>query len=103
MALRWNIAQAAEIRWWQSYLRNKPVKEYLDWKTAYWRDFLDHLELNIEGSKSILDAGCGPAGRFTILKDHQVTAIDPLLEKYKSLDHFDPSMYPWTTFRNESL
>ena len=25
MTLRWKIAQAAEIRWWQRYLKNKPT------------------------------------------------------------------------------
>ena len=103
MALRWNIAQAAEIRWWKSYLKDKPVEEYLDWKTEYWRKLLLELNLKLTDPKSILDAGCGPAGIFTILNDHIVTAIDPLLNKYQDLAHFDPSMYPWTRFQQQSL
>ena len=32
MNLRWKIAQAAEIRWWQNYLGNRSEKEYLAWE-----------------------------------------------------------------------
>ncbi len=104
MPLRWNIAQAAEIRWWKSYLRNKPIEDYLGWKTNYWRDFLKTIRVSPSPGMRILDAGCGPAGIFTILQDQQVTAVDPLLEKYdEQLDHFRPADYPWTTFITSPL
>ena len=99
MPLRWNIAQAAEIRWWKSYLRNKPVHDYLSWKTNYWRDFLKTIGVSPTSGMTILDAGCGPAGIFSILNGQDVTAVDPLLEKYEDqLDHFRSEDYHWTTF-----
>jgi len=51
-----------------------------------------------------LDAGCGPAGLFTILPQQEVVACDPLLDQYASkLKHFDKSNYPNTQFVSQSL
>ena len=50
MTLRWKIAQAAEIRWWQRYLKNKPTADYAAWKRQYWRDLLTEIGLNAEKS-----------------------------------------------------
>ena len=48
---------------------------------------------------SVLDVGCGPAGIFAVLSENQVTAVDPLLDKYRSeIDHFIPSDYSWVEF-----
>jgi len=81
--MRWKIAQRLELRWWKRYLRNRNLEEYLSWKKAYWQDFVAQLNLpKIEGRT--LDAGCGPAGVFMILNEADVTAIDPLLEKYEN-------------------
>jgi hypothetical protein len=97
MSFRWKIAQAAEIRWWQSYLKNKPTTDYAVWKTKYWQDLLAEIGLATsitEGSK-ILDAGCGPAGIFMIFKNHAVDALDPLLDGYEAkLPHFKRENYP---------
>ena len=132
MTFRWKIAQAAEIRWWQRYLKNKPTTDYADWKTDYWEKLLAEIGLselnnasNTEGGKdfgfevsdfgnaptynssnpkSILDAGCGPAGIFMIFKKQKVDALDPLLDGYEaSLPHFKKSFYPNVQFFSQPL
>lgn len=119
MTFRWKIAQAAEIRWWQRYLKNKPTTDYADWKTDYWQKLLTEMglsALNIEernpdllgtegwGNTSILDAGCGPAGIFMIFKKQKVDALDPLLDQYEaSLPHFKKSLYPNVQFFSQPL
>lgn len=101
---KWQLAQQLEIRWWKNYLKNKDVESYISWKKNYWQSFLQkipHLpELN---NLSILDAGCGPAGIFTILQNNQVDAIDPLIEQYKKLPHFQPEQYSNITFKTQSI
>ncbi|MEM6726326.1 MAG: class I SAM-dependent methyltransferase [Bacteroidota bacterium] len=79
---RWRLAQAAEIRWWQRYLRKKEPESYLSWKRDYWENFLEKIQCIVPSQAHILDAGCGPAGIFTIFPENQVTAIDPLLYHY---------------------
>ena len=102
--LRWKIAQSAEIRWWQRYLKRKPVSNYLQWKTAYWKTFLQQISISPKTDDEILDAGCGPAGIFTILKTQKVDAIDPLLNQYaEKLSHFKSENYPNVSFFSESL
>lgn len=106
MNIRWQIAQSAEIRWWQKYLRHKPVSDYLDWKLNYWKKLLAQLQLpeQFSSDTTILDAGCGPAGIFIALSPAQITASDPLLEDYeKRLVHFDRNSYPNVKFRTERL
>ncbi len=99
--MRWQVAQSAEWRWWKNYLRNRPVDPYLEWKRGYWRGVLKHVE-NIHPlapGAQLLDAGCGPAGIYTILDQQHVTAFDPLLDRYaKELDHFSAASYPWVKF-----
>jgi 2-polyprenyl-3-methyl-5-hydroxy-6-metoxy-1,4-benzoquinol methylase len=97
--LRWRIAQWLEIRWWQNYLRKQGVATYAEQKKAYWLRLLAALNLNFPERQRILDAGCGPAGIFMVLENHQVNAVDPLLDQYASqLAHFSPSDYPWVHF-----
>ncbi len=109
MTFRWKIAQAAEIRWWQNYLKNKPTTDYAHWKTHYWENLLleTGLErLNTEGGNNtrILDAGCGPAGIFMIFKSPKVDAIDPLLDDYEEkLPHFKKNLYSNVTFYSQPL
>lgn len=110
MNLRWKIAQAAEIRWWQRYLKNKNTGDYAAWKKNYWKKLLEEIGLSELLSKDkpaqkILDAGSGPAGIFMVLTpQHEVTALDPLLDDYeKKLDHFKRSFYPEVTFVSQSL
>lgn len=99
MAWRWRIAQAAEIRWWQSYLKNKGTKTYLDWKKNYWQDFLKQCSIDLGKDAFCLDVGCGPAGVFTILEEQRVVALDPLLDKYEDkIKHFDKNWYANTDF-----
>ena len=113
MTFRWKIAQAAEIRWWQGYLKNKPTTDYAVWKTKYWQDLLAEIGLNSkntdlsrgsrEGGK-ILDAGCGPAGIFMIFKNQEVDALDPLLDEYEAkLPHFRKENYPNVQFFSQPL
>ncbi len=118
MTFRWKIAQAAEIRWWQRYLKNKPTTDYAVWKTDYWQKLLaeiglSHLNTVDEGNpdafgeggqKSIFDAGCGPAGIFMIFKNHKVDALDPLLDEYETtLPHFRKTLYPNVHFYSKPL
>ena len=99
MNWRWKIAQNAEIRWWQRYLKKQPVASYWRWKNDYWRKFLEKNDIRFSGKEKILDAGCGPAGIFMVLTDHQVDAVDPLLPAYeKSIAHFNKENYPHTKF-----
>ena len=108
MTFRWKIAQAAEIRWWQRYLKNKPTLDYAIWKTDYWQKLLTEIglsELNTEGGNlTILDAGCGPAGIFMIFKNQKVDALDPLLDEYEAtLPHFKKMLYPNVQFYSQPL
>jgi 2-polyprenyl-6-hydroxyphenyl methylase/3-demethylubiquinone-9 3-methyltransferase len=102
--LRWKIAQSAEIRWWQRYLKRKPISDYLHWKKAYWKTLLHQIGVTVRDEEKVLDAGCGPAGIFTILDNQQVDAVDPLLNQYdEKLDHFQKDNYPNVSFFSESL
>lgn len=102
---KWKLAQTLEYKWWQNYLQNKNTAEYLQWKCSYWQDLLLSLSKYIEipESKTILDAGCGPAGVYIALKGNTVDAIDPLLDKYQQLQHFQPDKFSWTQFRNIAI
>jgi SAM-dependent methyltransferase len=100
---KWHIAQWAEIRWWKRYLRRKPPEAYLAWKTAYWKSFIQRLEIPLEPGIRALDAGCGPAGIYMSLEGCRVEALDPLLPAYADLEHFQPERYPWVSFFPEGL
>ncbi|MEN0003461.1 MAG: methyltransferase domain-containing protein [Bacteroidota bacterium] len=104
MNWRWQIAQWTERRWWQQYLRRQPVAEYLERKKAYWQRVLKQVEFFPVMNQRVLDAGCGPAGIFTIFPEHQVVAIDPLVEMYEQdLAHFERAWYPNVDFRVAKL
>ncbi|MBV9986401.1 MAG: methyltransferase domain-containing protein [Chitinophagaceae bacterium] len=98
---KWRLAQTLEYKWWQRYLGNKDPEQYLHWKKKYWETLLQTISpyLNISPADRIMDAGCGPAGIFIIFGQNQVVAVDPLLDKYRQLPHFDPGQYPNTSFR----
>lgn len=102
---KWKLAQTLEYKWWQRYLQKKNTTEYLQWKMQYWQTLLFEVYkyIDIPENSMILDAGCGPAGIFMALKGNNVVAIDPLLEKYSSLPHFQPEKFAWTEFRNLPL
>ena len=105
-AYRWKIAQKAELRWWKQYLKDKDITKYISWKKEYWQRLLEKTRpfISLHSDIKIMDAACGPAGIFMILQDHNVTAIDPLIEKYESeLQHFDKDRYPWVKFVNSPL
>lgn len=103
--LKWKIAQTLEYKWWVQYLKKKNPTEYLANKIKYWERVLSSISevVNIEPSHKILDAGCGPAGIFLAFPNHQVDAIDPLIDKYVQLSVFKPTNFPWTRFRNMPL
>jgi len=101
MTLRWNIAQTAELKWWQNYLKKKDVGEYLSWKKGYWQNILDQIQTEIlpNNNEVILDTGCGPAGIYMNLVGYKIDAVDPLLENYdKNLPHFNKADYPYVSF-----
>lgn len=103
--IRWTIAQAAEIRWWQRYLKNKNPSEYLGWKKAYWVKFCSDCGINCPPEAVCLDAGSSLAGIFTILNTQKVLAIDPLMDAYadKLPTFFEKNWYPNVQFANQSL
>lgn len=102
--IKWKIAQSLEIKWWQRYLKNKDVNEYLAWKKQYWNSLLEKIpNLPKLQQLQILDAGCGPAGIYTVLEHNTVDALDPLLDKYKILPHFLPNLYANTTFISSKI
>lgn len=110
MNFRWKIAQAAEIRWWQRYLKNKNTANYAVWKSDYWKKLLNEIGLSVlenytVPAQEILDAGCGPAGIFMVLTpQNHLTALDPLLDEYeKKLPHFKRNYYPKIRFISQSL
>ena len=102
-SLKWKVAQIAEFGWWKKYLHGKDVETYLSWKKKYWKDFLQKCKIDIPKEKSILDAGCGPAGMFMILDENQVIALDPLLDKYEDIAHFSSKNYSFASFINGRL
>lgn len=82
-------------------MKNQSKEEYLGWKTEYWNRFISdyHPEASQKHNLNILDAGCGPAGIFSVLDKHRVMAIDPLMNKYREeIGQFKESDYPWTQF-----
>lgn len=104
MNWKWNLAQAAEIRWWKYYLAGKLPEDYLRDKAAYWQRVIKRARIQLPAGARVLDAGCGPAGIFMVLEDQTVDALDPLLEQYaRELPHFDPAHYPGVKFLPESL
>lgn len=104
MTLRWRCAQFFELRWWKNYLNSRDKSEYLHWKKSYWLDFLKNSGLRLSPGAGVLDAGCGPAGIFTILNDYKVDAVDPLLDQYAGLlPHFQPDDYPYVRFFSQTL
>ena len=100
-SIKWRLAQWLEIRWWQQYLQRKEKRSYYQQKATYWQRNLKALSLNLPPQQSITEVGCGPAGIFITLSEHQVRAIDPLLKQYEQkLAHFSTADYPWVQFES---
>lgn len=103
------MAQAVERRWWRRYLGGRDVEAYASWKRAYWRRLLRRtgharvLEQEWQYRARVLDAGCGPAGVFTVLAKASVTAVDPLLDSYDELPHFCRTDHPNVHWRSVPL
>lgn len=99
MVWKWRIAQKLELWWWKRYLGNQSDEQYLERKKAYWHKMLQEAGCFPGVGDRVLDAGCGPAGVFTILQDCKVDAVDPLLARYQeSLTVFSEQTYPWARF-----
>ncbi len=98
--MKWLLAQKLEYLWWQQYLHKKDPAQYLHQKKKYWLQVLSSIQEPVltGTNQSILDAGCGPAGIFIALDQHRLTALDPLLDRYRNLPHFNAEAYSWTTF-----
>jgi 2-polyprenyl-6-hydroxyphenyl methylase/3-demethylubiquinone-9 3-methyltransferase len=104
-SLKWNIAQKLEIRWWKNYLRKKDPQEYLEWKKNYWNNFLQKTEtfFNLSLLQSSLDAGCGPSGINMVLTQDRIVAIDPLLDSYEKLEHFQYAKQEGVEYEQSSI
>ncbi len=103
-SVRWRLAQFLEIRWWRRYLRGQSPQDYLQRKRAYWNRVLEQLNWTVQHGARALDAGCGPAGIFTLLHDRQrITAQDPLLDRYEELPVFSRGHYPAVRFLARAL
>lgn len=101
---RWEVAQFAELKWWENYLKDKKVEDYLLWKRNYWQDLWNQCQIPLANHWHILDAGCGPSGMFMIFPDHPCVAFDPLIEEYeKNLPHFTKQQYPRVHFVKAGL
>lgn len=97
---RWQLAQLLELRWWQNYLRKRNWAKYIEAKRYYWHKVLIDLDLTPKDNERVLEAGCGPAGIFTILQKQQVDAIDPLLWEYENhLPDFSQDQFPYVHFQ----
>ncbi|MEY3050807.1 MAG: hypothetical protein RLY31_592 [Bacteroidota bacterium] len=83
MGYRWKIAQFFEAWWWRCYRRGTSDDAYLSWKTNYWHRLLHRMDAWPLPGEQVLDAGCGPAGVFIALPEASVTALDPLLDRYR--------------------
>lgn len=105
MSLKWKLAQAIEVKWWNNYLRHKDKSTYYTWKKNYWYDFLETIGFHLPDQPiKIMDAGSGPAGIFTILDPFEVVAVDPLLDEYQTqLGQFDPEDYPHVRFVTSTI
>lgn len=101
------------------------MTDYLTWKRAYWGDFLGRIELTqllsppekgvapvittrnlaeeLQAQRRVLDAGCGPAGIFLVLEACNVDAVDPLLDRYRQLPHFQPNAAGWVSWFAQPL
>lgn len=104
--LKWRVAQTLERKWWVHYLRNQSPEEYRAWKEAYWQRVWGLVKgiVPLSESDTVLDAGCGPAGMFSIFGKNAVTAIDPLLDKYEQdLAVFSKSDYPNVNFVTDTM
>lgn len=106
--MRWAVAQFFEKKWWNNYLRNKDTEAYLQWKTNYWLNFLNEINIDLKSQQGkIADIGCGPAGVFILAEQHihlKWTALDPLLAEYtQSLNIFSPQKYPLVHFETQSF
>lgn len=98
--IRWKIAQVLEARWWRAYTGGKDPEAYLNWKKNYWLKFLEEVDIDIMSLKNayVLDAGCGPAGIFTVMPC-KTFALDPLLEEYsENIVIFKKESYPHVEF-----
>lgn len=105
-SLRWQIAQWFERRWWRRYFSGKEKAAYYRWKKEYWLQLLQAIEevLPWQEAETIADLGCGPAGIFIAFEGKQITAADPLLDRYEEeLPFFKKSDFPNVVFVNQTL
>jgi 2-polyprenyl-3-methyl-5-hydroxy-6-metoxy-1,4-benzoquinol methylase len=101
---RWHIAQFFEKQWWKNYLNGKSPEEYLAWKRKYWVGFLNKIDLQADLIQDpIIDIGCGPAGIYMVLENHEITAVDPLLLHYTALPIFKTEKYPYVNFEGTTF
>lgn len=106
MRLRWRLAQFFEIIWWRRYLAGKETERYLTEKKLYWKRILEGIAATIavKQGDTIIDMGCGPSGIYIMFPEHDVVAVDPLLDKYENeLSVFSRKRYPHATFITQSI
>ncbi len=101
MKLRWKTAQFFEVIWWWFYLSRKDKEDYLEKKKLYWQKLLKDCagSFVIKPGETIIDMGCGPSGLYILFPDSNMTAVDPLLDKYEqNLPVFSRKAYPGVRF-----
>jgi 2-polyprenyl-3-methyl-5-hydroxy-6-metoxy-1,4-benzoquinol methylase len=106
LKIRWRIAQAFELLWWQRYLHTKDEKSYLIWKKNYWINFLNEIKdfCQTDENSKILDLGCGPAGIYLVFDKNEIDAVDPLINLYEEkIPHFKKANFPQVHFFCDSI
>ena len=84
---RWRDAQEQEKKGIESA---EDIREWLRVRRHTWASLLDSLkcEVAFDGSKRILDIGCGPTSIFLALREGEKYAVDPNLDRLFELHPF---------------
>lgn len=83
--IRWQQAQAAELKWWQEWRRLPFYRNHSF--PEYWTTVLTDLMGDMESvtPEVIVEVGCGPHGvvRYLFKKSRLKLGIDPLIRKFQ--------------------
>lgn len=100
---RWEIAQEAERKGWQSWkpLKSDSTSKQLD---KYWGWYIDLIGkyISFRPEWKILDIGCGPDGIISHMPVGQKFGLDPLMDFYLSNFELSPDI-EWKTGTMEDI